>query len=278
MAIKHRQLVKSKEGVDANDRSSNTSLLYLLTGSDVVDDMRTYLDDPVLVPEVLDGLVYKSLSRVQLGRRAWQWEAEYVDPDSANASDKLEDTSAEAVFSFDTTGATSIVFASKPDDVQTFVKVPYVATDYEGAINVDEQGTVKGVEQVIPALKLSYRKRLPRATITAAYVKSLARLTGTTNNATFKTEWEAGELLFLGATGQQGTKTDPEVTFHYAAAENVDDLTIGEIAAIAKQGHDYLWVKFERIEDTAAKTLAPRPRVVYVHRVYKSANWSAMGV
>ena len=149
--------------------------------------------------------------------------------------------------------------------------------DHKGAINVTDD-EVKGTELIVPALKLTYKKRFAKANLTSAYVKTLARLTGTTSQAPFKTDWAVGELLFMGATGQQGRKTDPEVTFHFAASENVSDLTIGEIAAIQKQGHDYLWVEFEKVEDAAAKKLARRPRAVYVHKLYRVADWSALGI
>ena len=102
MAIKHRQIDSSREGVDAIDRSSQTSLVYLLTGSDVVDEMRNYLDDPAKVPAVLDGLHFKSLRRERFARGIWRWEAEYTEADVSDATDKLE-TDEDAVFSFDTT-------------------------------------------------------------------------------------------------------------------------------------------------------------------------------
>lgn len=278
MAIKHRQLIRSKEGKDATDRSSETSLLYLVTGSDVIDDMRTYMEG--VVPNDVDGLDYRCLSRSQLARSAWIWEAHYVEPDLADLNNKLATLGSglgvEEIASFDTTGSTAVIFATSSDPA-ILSRYGTNPTDHKGAINVTKN-EVKGTEIVVPALKLTYKVRLPKATITGAYIKTLARLTGTTNNATFKTDWAAGELLFLGATGQRGTKTDPEVTFHFAASENVTGMTIGEIAGIAKKGHDYLWVEFEQVSDATAVALARRPKAVYVHKVYREAAWAALGI
>lgn len=276
MAIKHRRLIGSKDGEDATDRSSGTSLAYLLTGSDVIDDMRAYIDAQGLAPATLDGLVYRSLSREQLGRRAWRWEVKYVEPQIADQQDKLVTSTpgdGDSVFSFDTTGATAIIFASDPAAVSPY---PANATDHKGAINVGDHD-VKGTEIVVPALKLSFKKRLPMTHLAIDYAKTLASLTGTTCTTTFKT-FSPGELLFLGATGQQATKADPEVTFHFAASQNVTGLTIGEIAGVAKRGHDYLWVSFDPVEDNAAKRLSRRPLAAYVHKVYREDPWTNLGL
>lgn len=279
MAIKHREIVGSKDGTDANDRSSETSLVYLLTGSNVVDDMRGYIESNNLAPDEVDGLVYRSLHRERIANNVWRWEVKYIEADLAQIQDKLE-PGEEATFSFDTTGGTTLILATASTDVQKFGALGLTLIEHHGAINVRDNGgqkDVQGTNIIIPALKLVFRKRIPKATITMPWVKTLAALTGTVNNALFK-EFDAGELLFAGATGEQGTKTDPEVQFHFIASQNVTGLTIGQIAGIAKKGHEYLWVQFEAAEDAAAHGMAARPQTVYVHKVYKEASWAALSL
>jgi hypothetical protein len=118
---------------------------------------------------------------------------------------------------------------------------------------------------------------MPRADITLAYVKLLADMTYRTNAADFF-GFAAGELLFIGASGQEATDSDPEVTFNFIASANATALTIGEITGVAKKGHEYLWVYFEDEGDDSAKKTVKRPLSAYVEQVYESANFNALGI
>jgi hypothetical protein len=270
MAISHVEIRGSREGMDANDRSSRAELVWSVTGSDDLDALRTYLTG--IVPATYDGLVYRSLSWEHLGKELWEFRANYVEPDRSDVEHKLNTGS--YVFSFDTTGGTVTVTASKY--TTRYGKSGETAPDFKNAINVVD-GEVRGTDIVIPTLKFSIRKRQPKASISTAYVKTLASLTGTVNGYAFL-GFVAGELLFMGASGQQGTESDPEVTYHFAASQNASGLSIGEIAGIAKAGHEYLWVLFEPVDDTLAKTTVRRPKAVYVERVYQLADWTALAI
>jgi hypothetical protein len=82
--------------------------------------------------------------------------------------------------------------------------------------------------------------------------------------------FDANELLFLGATGSQGSDTETDIAYSFAASENISGLTIGAIASIAKKGHDYLDVKWmDTVETEGAYELdAKKAKHVYTHRVY----------
>jgi hypothetical protein len=270
LAISHIEIRGSREGMDANDRSSRAELVRSVSGSDDLDELRTYLGN--VVPTAYDGLVYRSLSWEHLGKELWEFRATYVEPDRSDREHKL--ATGSYLFSFDTTGG--MVTISTSQATTAFAKSGQTAPDFKNAINVAD-GEVKGTEIVIPVLKFSLRKRQEKAVITTAYVKILASLTGTVNAADFQ-GFAAGELLFMGASGQQGTDTDPEVTYNFAASENATGLSIGEVAGIAKKGHEYLWVVFEPVDDPAAKTTVRRPKAVYVERVYKEANWAPLAI
>jgi len=270
MAISHIELRGSREGMDANDRSSRAELVWSVSGSDDLDALRTYLGN--VVPTTYDGLVYRSLSWEHVGKELWEFRANYVEADRSDRDHKLPTGS--YLFSFDTTGGTVTITTSKY--TTRYAKPGQTAPNFMNAVNVAD-GEVKGTEIVIPVLKFSLRKRQAKAVITTAYAKTLASLTGTVNASSFQ-GFAAGELLFMGASGQQGTDTDPEVTYNFAASENATGLTIGEVAGIAKKGHEYLWVVFESVDDMAATTTVRRPRAVYVERVYQEADWAPLAI
>jgi hypothetical protein len=53
---------------------------------------------------------------------------------------------------------------------------------------------------------------------------------------------------------------------------------ITAIAGINKKGFEYLWVRYEDVEDTAAKALVKRPTAVYVEKVYLDGDLDLLGI
>lgn len=170
---------------------------------------------------------------------------------------------------FDTSGGTVHISASK----ETIRKYPSgSAPDYKQLIAVNED-KVDGADIIIPALKMSVHYSHPAAIITLARVKYLASITGMVNSAPFMT-FAAGEVLFLGAAGSEGTDAETEVTYQFAMSNNADDLTIGAIANVVKDGHELAWIKYKDAVDTPDATALPvkQPEFVYVERVYDTVN------
>ncbi len=177
-------------------------------------------------------------------------------------------------FGWDSTGGTVRMRASR--STSRYPRSGTTAPDFYGAIEVQD-GKPEGVDIAIPALKLVFTYRWPRGVINMAHVKATAGMVGTTNNATFQT-FAAGELLFLGSTGELDPTAPTEVQYHFAASANVTGLSIGGIASIAKQGHQYLWVHFDPSADTGAQALIQRPRACYVETVYGASDFSTLGI
>ena len=180
-------------------------------------------------------------------------------------------------FSFDTTGGSIHITNSK----QHIARFPNTATDFKGAINVKESGgklEVEGADIVIPALKHIYHVKHPMAVITEAYSRYLASITGMVNSDVWH-GFQPGEALFLGATGSDGTDVEGEVQYQIAAQQNASGLTIGDIAGIAKKGHELAWISYKDYEDTTSdpgKTLpGKKPKAVYVERVYDTTAFGA---
>jgi hypothetical protein len=182
---------------------------------------------------------------------------------------KKEQTAGSYTITFDTTGGTVHISASKA----TIGKYPAsTAPDYKQLIGVNKDD-VAGADIVIPALKMSVHFKHPAAIITLSRIKYLASITGMVNSATFLT-FAAGEVLFLGASGSEGTDAETEVTYQFAMSSNATGLSIGDVASIAKKGHEYAWIKYKDAVDTVDSKDLPvkEPEFVYVERVYDTVD------
>lgn len=191
----------------------------------------------------------------------WLWKADF--------NYKLPEATLR--WSFDTAGGSIRVTHSKGT-----TRYPGTGPDFKSAIQV-QNGEAIGTDIVIPALKLTATYRWPKNSVTTAYVNSLAALSGTINSSAFYT-YAAGELLFLGASGEIQPNIPTEISYQFAASANATGLSIGTISGIAKRGHDLLWVLFADSEDTSAKRLTKKPLCAYVEKVYTEASWGALGI
>lgn len=274
--IRHVELSGSRSGTDATDKSSSGELTWRVWGTTDLDTARDYLIAEDVVPTFYDGLLFKQLSWTHDGAGVWAFTASYVHPDKAEQQSDLDVGDYE--ISFDTAGGT--VTRTVSLGTTSYAKSGETAPDFKGSIGVvrdKSESKVEGVEVGIPALKFSIRKRQPRATITLEYVRTLKSMTFTKNASAFL-GFPAGELLFIGAQGRQGTDSDPEVTYNFIASDNVDSLTVGDITGIVKAGHDYLWVYFEDIEDSSANMTVKQPKAAYVEKVYEESDYGNLDI
>jgi hypothetical protein len=56
----------------------------------------------------------------------------------------------------------------------------------------------------------------------------------------------------------------------------VTEQTIGDITGIVKNGHEYLWVRYE--DAVSTNELVKKPKFVYVNKVYRDGNFSGLGI
>lgn len=178
-------------------------------------------------------------------------------------------TTGSIAWNFDTSGATVRIrcgkehIASYPDD----------GDFHKGALGVNGDGEVEGTETIIPTLKLNVTYKHPLAAVSLDYVKTLHRFTGRTNSSTFLT-FAAGELLYLGAAGSDGSESEADVTYQFAASPNETDLTFGPITGVAKKGWEYAWIEFK---DAVSGGQAVRePKRVHVDRVYDAVDFASI--
>lgn len=211
------------------------------------------------------------------GDQAWRVEAVYT---KLGVEDDDQRNPLRRSRSFDTTGGTQHI--TQALDETAF---PNNAPSQHKAIGVDANG-VNGVDIIVPSLQWQEQYDVPSRYVTSTYIRSLASVTGTTNNATFR-GFAAGEVLFAGCSGSQEWDTEKgdgpwSLSFRFVASPNAGDgastpqLSIGDISGISKKGHEYLWVRYEN--DVDEQTLLKKPKHVYVNRVYREGNFALLGI
>jgi len=231
-----------------------------------------------------------------LGDEAWQLTVNYA----GMGGDGDEENPLRRSRSFDTSGSTQHITQALPvgsgqtlDFERRFPATgPAPAPNQSGAIGVDAS-SVQGVDIVVPALQWTETYDVPAAYVTTGYIKSVAKLTGTVNNAPFR-GFPAGEVLFTGSTGSQEWDAEKgdgpwSLSFKFVQSPNagpnttgqnptdtLPPLTIGSVTNIAKKGHEYLWVRYE--DSVSGNALLKLPKFVYVDAVYREDNFAGLGI
>jgi hypothetical protein len=229
----------------------------------------------------------ESYSISYLGDDAWQVTINY---EKDGADDDVRPQPLSRSRAFDTSGGTAHVTQGETGSVSALGivtesfgnqerKYPPSAPQLYGAIGVDGD-SVAGVDIVIPQLNWTETFDVPNSYVSDNYIKAVAGLTGTVNNASFRT-FQADEVLFLGASGAQEWDSDKgygpwSLSFKFAASPNKTNLTIGTVTGVEKKGHEYLWVRYE--DDVQDTTLIKKTKHVYVNAVYKRGDFSGLGI
>lgn len=220
----------------------------------------------------------ESYSVSYLGDDAWQLTVDYVKDGAEDGADPLKRSR-----SFDTTGGTQHITQGYPVGsgltLDFEYRYPGTATNMSGAIGVDDNG-VSGVDVVVPQLQWQEQYDVPHGYVTNTYIRGVSTLTGCVNDATFR-GFAAGEVLFMGCTGSQEWDNQKgngpwSLSYRFIASPNVTGQTIGSITGIAKNGHDYLWVRYESAVSNSA--LIKQPKAVYVSKVYRDGNFANLGI
>jgi hypothetical protein len=252
-----------REGTDATG-SGSAELIYLC--KDNVDPLVCRDALLTVAPALYDGLQLASISRTRIADEAWEFTLAYANVPAPGGYE----------VTIDTTGGT--VRVTEAFAASVFQGAGMTPLTHGTAINVSD-GKVEGVDRVIGALKLNIVAKIAKKWVTdpITYAKTIANLTGFTNNAPYL-GFATGELLFLGASGQIISSSDPTLTFTFEASPNVTGGQIGPITGITKAGHDYLWVDYQREKDANSKRDILVPRAVYVDRLYNAADFSPLQI
>ena len=250
----------SKEISESKDNPS-VDLIYMIMNTEDYATANGLMASTI--PAKFGDLFLDDYHIVHQGNGVWEGTARYVKWKS------------ESQYSFDTGGGTQHVTQSIAN-VGKYSASGFTAPDFFGAIGVTDD-RVEGTDVTVPVFNFTETHYIPNLLVTGAYKLTLFNLTGKVNGATFK-GFAKGEVLFLGASGSKRGLDDWEITFRFAASPNVAGLSLGSITGIAKEGWQYLWVRFIDDEDTTAKALIKRPVSAYVEQVYSYGDFSGLGI
>jgi hypothetical protein len=240
----------------------------------------------------LNRLQAESYTLEYLGDNAWQLEVTYS---KDGAGDDEQRDPLKRSRSFDTGGATQHITQAIPTETfpygeHNFGTQALAAPNMFGAIGVDGD-SVQGVDIVVPQLTWTETYDVPESYVTTEYIKKISSLTGTVNDDLFR-GFAAGEVLFMGASGSQQWDEDKgdgpwTLSYKFVAAANQGPeqtfpaITIGEIEDIEKDGHDYLWIRYQdSVEEGLEEgvTNLKRPKFVYVNKVYRRMDFVDLGI
>ncbi|MGE3809332.1 MAG: hypothetical protein AB7K24_32100 [Gemmataceae bacterium] len=282
------------------------------------------------VPAFFEGLVFQNYDLEQLGGGVFDVVAHYSDKKqdgrdspSAGSGDPGSDggggdggdggrtpkqagdgpqTATDWDFSFDTTGGTSKIFQYRTafskvfnqmvSTVRTIASGVVNKVNFQGAINVRQQGTkevAEGVEISIPQFSFTL-KGIFRPPLPANFVTRVYKLTAHVNSDRVMIyahgallTFEAGELLFRGATGGIREGGDVELMMNFVASENaflegiienaIDDFN-NPVDGITKKGHEYLWFRYQ--DEAIDNRFVPKPVQAFVGDVYPTAALSQL--
>lgn len=152
--------------------------------------------------------------------------------------------------------------------------------DFQGAINVDSDGRVNGVQWPPATAQVITRTRVvASSSVTETYYRAMSALVGHVNSNTYL-GFDPGELLFLGASGTRRAIDASEpwiITWKFGVSLNESNLTLGsQITIPSKNGWHYAWVYYREREDSDAKMLIPRPVAAYVERIAIESSFTGL--
>lgn len=258
MTISISETYRSREGTEGDSPSAELRFVIRGTNDDVT----------------VRGLLEASSPLIYLGLRRTDYSFEPLGGDVWNGSVRYSEQE-EPQFTFDTGGGSQHVSQSL-STIGRYAAPGETAPSFQGAISVNDD-QVAGTDITVPVYNFTETHFLDNNLVTPAYKLALFSLTGKVNGSGFK-GFAKGELLFLGASGSKRGKDDWEITYRFAASPNADDLTLGDLTGIVKEGWQYLWVRFADDEDTTAFTLIKKPIAAYVEQVYQYGDFSLLGL
>ena len=262
------------ETIDAKGNVTEVEIPYLVFN--VADESAALAAARPRVKSVA-GMSLESIEVVErINATTWKVKAVYEVDDGGEQPDDDGGDEDTTVFAFDTGGGTKHLNQS----LKTDGRYPNNAPDFAGAIEVDNEGNVNGVDVTMPVLNFTETHTLNGGRVTTSYKKTLAALTGTVNSGSFR-GFSRGEVLFLGASGTKRSKKASapwEITYRFAVSPNQAGLQVGDIKVTRKYGWDYLWVRYADKVAEGGKNVVKKPVAAYVEMVYPEGDFGNLGL
>jgi hypothetical protein len=270
----------TQSGRGQSGRRPYEELVYTVYGADTTGTTVAERADAVAAvaaaaPTTASGLPRDTLEAVPLAgvSGAWRVTVRYSSPDSIAGGGAIV---ADAVtVEWDTTGATARVRSGVASISDTFATgFAGTAPSYGADVNVTDQGP-QGVDVVASRLIMRLKKGFATADVTTAYMRTVAGLTGKTNDATFYGHAQ-GEALFLGATTLREDGTNTELQYQFSIRPNADVTLAGFGSAITVAGHNYLWTRSRMAESGTPVRLVPQVESAHVVQVYEQGDFDGL--
>lgn len=236
--------------------------------------VQTVIDN---VPPAFDGL---PLSRVRFDSYDSEGNLNMVAVYEATTSEQEEEPEEEqeASVSF-SCGATTIHITEAYEQTQIYGN-PQNAHKFIGWNGKEgDDSQIDGVDVQMGEMSETYTKTMRRSDVySTTYRRQLHKLVGKVNNAPFF-GWEAGEVMFMGASFSAPVKGDGsdlvEVSFNFSIQLNEKDYSF-EGKKISKKGFEYVW----SIQETYTENKRPVAKVKAAWKavVVKSANFAVLGL
>lgn len=245
------------------------------------------------VEGILQGCLLRTIAMSPDGPNAWRATCSYSEA-------KLQTREREKLTSV---GQYRISFSSKSVTVKQYTAKTTVgyplnggmvlarAPDFKGAINVNAEGEVEGVDSIVPSMTVSITQRMAGATLTPDYARAVSGLIGKYNNDEFM-GFPAGTMQLTAGDGSLSFEIpnpnaidaepippqDRELSFEFLFSPNLENISIGEVTGINKKGHQYMWTLWKDHLDSGQ--VFRKPRAVYVQDLYgvEPADFSLLGL
>lgn len=146
--------------------------------------------------------------------------------------------------------------------------------NYRQAIGVT-QDRVEGTDIYYPHFEFGINVQVFPFTLPA--MRTIAALCGKTNNAPFR-NFQTGQVLYLGATGQCNPDLVWSISHKFAVGENLVAVPVSppEIIVPTKGAWEYLWCVYA--SKVSVNKVVQVPVGAYVEQVYDSADFSLLGL
>lgn len=145
--------------------------------------------------------------------------------------------------------------------------------DYKQAIGVTRD-SVAGTDVFTPKFEFTISTR--NQFMTLPRIRQLRAVGGKTNSAAWR-GFAAGEVLYLGATGRFTPDELWNVTHKFAVGENLYAIPLSPTLTVPFKGAwEYLWCAY--VDDVNANLVVQVPRAAYVEQVYRSADFTLLGL
>lgn len=135
-----------------------------------------------------------------------------------------------------------------------------------------------GVNILVPSMRETCRLTLSASAVSSSFRATLGGLVGKVNNSSFH-GWNAGEVLFTGATLSAPYVNDDgdtlhDVSYSFDIRPNESSVTIGGYTISSVRGWDYAW----GVTAFNQQTNKNEVKAVFVSQVYKYASFAGLGV